>query len=148
MEEVAYIVGSVVLMVAVISYTVYRVSQIRLAKTTPHTTHHIKGSHASDSLHWFKETLFAVKENPHLEKRLINEMAKVFASHKVSFHSNEYLDLISQCEELLGKNDRKSKKEIGKILELKKQCIEKMPKITPTVEKSYSFMSHNDAGIR
>jgi hypothetical protein len=89
-----------------------------------------------------------VRENPNLEKRLINEIVKVCASHKVVFHAEEYLELVAHGKKIIDKNDKKSKTELGRLFKLKGQCIENMPKIAPEEEKSYSFISHNNIEFR
>jgi hypothetical protein len=55
MTDVIFIIGAIIIMVAVISYFIYQINRLRMAKAIHHNAYHIKGSQADDSLHWFKK---------------------------------------------------------------------------------------------
>jgi hypothetical protein len=145
MINLIFIFGPIVLIIAMITYIIYQIYRLRAASNIPYNEHQIRGSQDNDCLHLFKETLYAVREDSNLEKRMIGEIEKVFASHKIKYHTGEYLDLIARGDELKGKTDKKSKIELVRLMRSKKKCIKNMPKITPEEEKPFNFIFDKSA---
>lgn len=78
-----------------------------------------------------KTALRKANEKPELERSILNELAALYRSCDVSFDARDYRILVEQFQELSRKGSTKAIEELKQIQALKKQIIDRMPRISP-----------------
>lgn len=64
-----------------------------------------------------------------MEERILLDLQEIFSKHAVDFNFQDYQKLIEQFQVLPKKSSNKDLRELGKVQDLKKEMIDKMPEL-------------------
>ena len=75
------------------------------------------------------QSLWKANETPQLERQILNDLSRVYENLGIAFESSNYKELIRQFEMMSSKHSQKAISEMKKIQALKKDLIDRMPRI-------------------
>ena len=116
--------------IAAIAGVIYLVKMAKAKKSLEEADEAMAKGDDSGAIVLYKQALKHANEKPDMEVTIVSKLDGLFNKNQLEYNFSDYNTLIEQARVLRKKSSNKALRELGKVIKLKKEMVDKMPSLS------------------